>query len=149
MTRIASTVKVGEIPSIVDDPRRGVVSLVGDHGGLSLITGGIQISNLIPGSLSFETEHGVVFLDPDQEVGISEELGRPLRLGHLVVVHDLLAGFLAKGFGWTAGEDADGQTALDELTRTVGAAVAEFLIGRGEPFALALSAPVTSQKDQG
>jgi hypothetical protein len=70
---VQSTVRVGDIPSIIDDPARGVVSLVGDHGGLSLITGPSHHSGLVMGTLSFETEHGVVYLDPDETIEISEE----------------------------------------------------------------------------
>lgn len=68
-----TTVLVADIPRIVDDPARGVVSIVGDHGGLALITGPQQASGLMMGTMSVETEHGVLYLDPDTEVEISEE----------------------------------------------------------------------------
>ena len=68
-----STVLVADIPGIVDDPARGVVSIVGDHGGLALITGPQRTSGLMMGTMSIETEHGVLYLDPDTEVEISEE----------------------------------------------------------------------------
>jgi hypothetical protein len=74
---VQSTVRVGDIPSIMEDPTRGVVSLVGDHGGLSLITGPSHHSGLVMGTLSIETEHGVVYLDPDETTEISEEFPLP------------------------------------------------------------------------
>jgi hypothetical protein len=74
---VQSTVRVADIPSIIEDPARGIVSLVGDHGGLSLITGPTQQSGLVMGTLSFETEHGVVYLDPDETTQISEEFPLP------------------------------------------------------------------------
>ncbi len=77
---IQKTVRVGDIPAIVEDPKRGVVSLLGDHGGLSLITGPFARSGLVMGTLSIETEHGVVYLDPDELQEISEEL--PLSEEH-------------------------------------------------------------------
>jgi hypothetical protein len=70
---VQSTVRVGDIPSIIDDPKRGIVSLVGDHGGLSLITGPVSQSGLVMDLLSFETEHGVVYLNPEAVAQISEE----------------------------------------------------------------------------
>lgn len=68
-------VKVADIPAIIDDPQHGVISLVGDHGGISLITGPSNASGLVMGTLSIETEHGVIYLDPDEMTTISEEDG--------------------------------------------------------------------------
>lgn len=76
MPRTQSTVRVADIPAIVADPERGIVSLVGDHGGLSLITGDINESGVVFGALAIETEHGTVYLDLDSEVEISEEYPR-------------------------------------------------------------------------
>jgi hypothetical protein len=76
-TSVQTTVRVRDIPAIVGDPARGVVSLVGDHGGLSLITGPINRSGLVLGTLSIETEHGVVYLDPEEMQEISEERPYP------------------------------------------------------------------------
>jgi hypothetical protein len=81
---VQSTVGVGDIPSIIDDPARGILSLVGDHGGLSLITGHTHHSGLVMGTLSIETEHGVVYLDPDETTEISEAF--PLSEDHPWVV---------------------------------------------------------------
>ena len=71
-----STVRVADIPAIVADPKRGIVSLVGDHGGHALITGDITLSSLMMGMIAIETEHGTVFLEPEAEVEISEEYPR-------------------------------------------------------------------------
>jgi hypothetical protein len=81
---VQSTVPVADIPSIIEDPARGIVSLVGDHGGLSLITGPSHHSGLVMGTLSIETEHGVVYLDPDETTEISEAF--PLSEDHPWVV---------------------------------------------------------------
>lgn len=80
-TRTAqSTVNVADLGTILADPARGVVSLVGGHGGLSLITGPVSQSGLVMGTLSIETEHGVVHLDLEETTEISEEL--PLSDDH-------------------------------------------------------------------
>lgn len=81
---VQSTVRVGDIPAIIEDDARGIVSLVGNSGGLSQITGPVSQSGLVMGTLSFETEHGVVYLDPDEMTQISEEL--PLSEDHPWVV---------------------------------------------------------------
>lgn len=65
-------VRVKDIADIALDPERGIISLVGDHGGLSLITGDITASAVIRGTIGIETEHGTVYLDPEVEVLISE-----------------------------------------------------------------------------
>lgn len=64
-----------QVLAVIEDPARGVVSLVGDRGGLSRITGDVQISHVIPGMVRVETEHGTVYLDDDQDMFISEETG--------------------------------------------------------------------------
>lgn len=68
-----STVLVADIPDIIADPARGALSLVGDSGGLSLITGPVTRSGMVMGTLSIETEHGVIYLDPETVTQISEE----------------------------------------------------------------------------
>lgn len=73
MATIKHTVRVQEIPSIVADPSRGIISLVGDRGGMALITGEIERSSMM-GLLAIETEHGTLYLDPESEVVISEQL---------------------------------------------------------------------------
>ena len=73
MCRTQFSVRVADIPGIIADPNRGIISLVGGHGGLSLITGDVSESGVVFGALAFETEHGTVYLDPDQQTEISEE----------------------------------------------------------------------------
>ena len=72
-TLAQSTVPVADLSSIVADPERGVISLVGGHGGLALITGPIESSGQVMGALAIDTEHGTVYLDPEDEATISEE----------------------------------------------------------------------------
>ena len=66
-------VLVSEIAGIVADPARGVVSLVGLQGGRSRIIGEIYYSYVIDNTIAFETEHGVVHLEPDQTQLIAED----------------------------------------------------------------------------
>lgn len=70
MTAQQRTVSVSEIPELVEDAG---ISIVGDHGGLSLITGEVEESSLVPGTLSIETEHGVLYLPEDHQQTICEE----------------------------------------------------------------------------
>lgn len=67
------SVLVADIPAIIDDPQRGIISLVGNNGGLSFITGQIDESGLVMGALAIETEHGTLYIDPDEQILISEE----------------------------------------------------------------------------
>lgn len=39
--------------------------IVGDMGNVSVITGAVYPSGSIPGLLAVETEHGVLYVDPD------------------------------------------------------------------------------------
>lgn len=41
------------------------MTLVGDFGGLTLISGDVKPSAAMPGLLHVETEHGTLYLDPD------------------------------------------------------------------------------------
>lgn len=75
MARITSSIRAEELASIVDDPARGIVSLVGDNGGLSLITGEIKSSALVHGNIVVLTEHGNLYLDPESWLNISEDTG--------------------------------------------------------------------------
>lgn len=72
MARTKSTVRVSDIPAIVAASDRGIVSLVGDHGGLSQVVGEVHPSAVVRGTIRVETEHGSIYLDPDIEVEISE-----------------------------------------------------------------------------
>jgi len=121
MSRRHLTVKVSDIPGIIDDPQRGVVSLVGDHGGLSLITGDTHASGLVMGTLAIETEHGTVYLGPDFEAVISEDDGRTLEQrseGGIYAVADMLMCHLSERYSWYATSD-DRAQALKELTDRV------------------------------
>ena len=72
-SEVESTVPVADLPGIVTDPNRGVISLIGDHGSPSLITGHLRESSLVKGALSVETEHGTVYLDLESTQRIREE----------------------------------------------------------------------------
>lgn len=47
--------------------------LVGDAGGRSAITGNIDPSSVVLGALAVETEHGTLYLDPDEEQIVDRE----------------------------------------------------------------------------
>lgn len=129
MTRTTSTVKVADIPSIIDDPGRGVVSLVGDHGGLSLVVGDVEPSGLVMGTIAFETEHGTVYLDPEGETAISEDDGQSMPVDDLYFVNDTMTALLAH-FEWQSGQTGQEKSddeALNELTHSVGGAVLDLL----------------------
>lgn len=72
-SEVESTVPVADLPGIVTDPNRGVISLIGDHGNPSLITGYLRESSLVKWTLSVETEHGTVYLDLESTQRILEE----------------------------------------------------------------------------
>lgn len=72
-SEVESTVPVADLPGIVTDPNRGVISLIGDHGNPSLITGYLRESSLVKWTLSVETEHGTVYLDLESTQRIREE----------------------------------------------------------------------------
>lgn len=67
------TIPATALPDISMSPTYGVISIVGGHGGSSLITGEIYRSNLVPGAMAVETEHGVLYLDSTQDIVISED----------------------------------------------------------------------------
>ena len=72
-SEVESTVPVADLPRIVTDPNHGVISLIGDRGNPSLITGHLRESSLVKGALSVETEHGTVYLDLESTQRIREE----------------------------------------------------------------------------
>lgn len=71
--RTQFTVRAADIQAILNDPSRGKISLVGDHGGTALITSNLEPSSLVFGTMGIETEHGTIYLDPEVETVISEE----------------------------------------------------------------------------
>lgn len=51
--------------------------LVGDAGGRAKITGDIEPSNLVMGCIAVETEHGTLYLDPDEEQVVDRPVNHP------------------------------------------------------------------------
>ena len=47
--------------------------LVGECGGLSAIVGECKLSSAMPGLFMAETEHGTLYLDPDEAVEVLNE----------------------------------------------------------------------------
>lgn len=125
---IRSTVLAEELVSIIADPERGPISLVGANGGLTLVTGEIYPSNVMPGTLAIETEHGTIRLEPGTHVQISEDVSGPLDAGDLEAIGEALRILLEERFLWTADpEDTTANEALHALTRDVGDLVSGFL----------------------
>lgn len=73
------TVLVEDLVDFFDDttaspsPPMGPVSLVGDSGGRSLVTGEVSWSSTMAGMVRVETEHGVLYLDEGGQVEVAEE----------------------------------------------------------------------------
>lgn len=76
MTNTKHTIPVADLGAYVSSPNTGIISLVGSHGGLSLVVGDVDPSNVVSGTVSVETEHGTVYLDEDGEVEINEDTAR-------------------------------------------------------------------------
>lgn len=134
MARIQYRVQPDALQSLIDDPERGIISLVGDHGGLSLITGEIAWSSLVPGTMSVELEHGTVYLDPGIEITVSEDDGKSLQdrsPGSLYELNTVLTSFLANELDWRSGaDDADADDrdeALNDVVHVAGAAIDDLL----------------------
>lgn len=66
----ARAVRVSELADTVECDS-GVLALVGDHGGISLIAGDIEDSSMFPGMVTVLTEHGALYLDADAEVMVA------------------------------------------------------------------------------
>lgn len=128
MARTQKTIQVADLPSIINDPERGVISLVGDSGGLSLITGDVRSSGLVTGTFSIETEHGVVYLDREQDTEISEDDGQTLSVAELDAVNDAVTTLLGERFSWFSNSDSDEQR-LDVLTHEVASGIADLTAG--------------------
>lgn len=77
MSATITTVLTQDLPRLIDSPDCGIISLVGSDRGLSLITGAITDSSLVMGTMSIETEHGTLYLDPEGEQEISTEQPDP------------------------------------------------------------------------
>ena len=78
MALIKHHILVSEIPDFLNDPDMGSLSLVGDQGGHSAITGEVYESNVVMGTLAIETEHGTVCLDPESEIEVQEDDAKTL-----------------------------------------------------------------------
>lgn len=48
-------------------------TLVGQCGGLSSVIGDVSMSNVAFGMLMVETEHGTLYLDPDEDVEVLDQ----------------------------------------------------------------------------
>lgn len=57
-------------PEKIIEEKRDVKFLIGDLGGISAITGFIEYSSAVPGTVSFETEHGVTYIPNDYEIQV-------------------------------------------------------------------------------
>ncbi|WP_394941164.1 hypothetical protein [Psychromicrobium sp. YIM B11713] len=129
MARTQHTVHLTDLARIVDDPEHGIISMVGDHGGLSLITDGIDLSAIVLGTLVVETEHGSVYLNHDAEITISEDDGADLdqhATGSLFAVNDLLTAFLAERFDWYSTDNISDE-ALNDATHSVAEVLSDLL----------------------
>lgn len=66
----ARAVPVSELAEAVECDS-DVLALVGENGGLSLITGDIEESSIFSGAVAVLTEHGALYLDADAEVMVA------------------------------------------------------------------------------
>lgn len=132
MANTTRTIPGSKLAALMDSHDRGTISLLGDDGGLSLITGEISPSGLVMGTLSIETEHGTVYLDPDGDIRINEETGSTLAPDDFYAINDNLSELLSNTFGWQVGgctealRPAD-ESSLDDLTHKVAILLDDFL----------------------
>ncbi|WP_311245332.1 MULTISPECIES: hypothetical protein [unclassified Microbacterium] len=114
MIRTPHTVLVRDLGEIVADPQRGMISLVGDHGGLALITGDVEESHVIRDTIGIETEHGTVHLEPDLEITISEESAVDSEHEYLIEWSINAEGFTPEQAAATIWADVFGRTSTTE-----------------------------------
>lgn len=100
MAHATHIILASQLSSFVEDPARGTISLVGDHGGVSLITGGISDSSMIFGALPVETEHGTIYLDGEQQITIRED-GGPVEPSGYGADHEWILTWTINGEGAT------------------------------------------------
>lgn len=129
MASTTSTIPAKDLAAVVDDPARGVISIIGDRGHRALITGEIYPSNVIPGCLTVETEHGSLYLDLEGQVRVAEDDGANLNArvdGSLYAVNGILTGHLADRFGWYARTE-NHYDALNDLSLATAEAIDDLL----------------------
>lgn len=135
MALIKHRILVAGIPDFLADPDNGPLRLIGDQGGHSAITGEICESGLVMGTLSIETEHGTVYLDPESEIEVYEDDARILddRVEGLQddLTH-LITDQLNERLGWYARSDDRSQAVSDiarSLAEQIDTLLAEFPAG--------------------
>lgn len=129
MANTVSTVAAGDLQQIVNNPDRGAISLLGDHGGRSRVTGEIYLSNVIAGCLAIETEHGTLYLPLEDQIQISEDDGASLDArqdGSVYAIDDILTSHLGERFGWYT-TDEPKHAALTQLVKMTAQAVDDLL----------------------
>lgn len=119
MARTQFATTVAQLQTFLNDTSRGPISLVGGHGGLALITGPVIDSLMVPGTCSIETEHGVIYLEPSEEITIQEDLANTLTSSQLQLINGSTTTLLQDRFGWTAETFAD-EEALNNLVLRLG-----------------------------
>lgn len=122
MARTLHTIPAADLPTAVADPQAGVFSLAGDSGGSSLITGEIYPSNISPGLLVIETEHGSIYRDLTTTITITKDNGRSLedqRPDSLAALNDIITAHLDAHFDWYATDD-DRADRLNDITLSAG-----------------------------
>lgn len=132
MALIKHHILVSEIPDFLADPDAGPLRLIGDQGGHSAINGEICESGLVMGTLSIETEHGTVYLDPELEIEVYEDDATILddRVEGLQddLTH-LVADQLNERLGWYADSGERSQAVSDigrSLAEQIDTLLAEF-----------------------
>ena len=128
MTRHIHIVVASDIAKIVNDPDRGTVSLVGEQGGISHITGEVYNSSALPDLLVIETEHGSLYRGHAAEVQILEDDGgwfEHIEPSAKLRLNNQLTDILAR-LGWEAESEND-LSALNELREQVATNIDNFL----------------------
>ena len=65
-----SSVFEGDMVVVHPEDLDNTMTLVGECGGLSSIIGDCGPSDAMPGLYRIETEHGALYLDPEEEVAV-------------------------------------------------------------------------------
>lgn len=70
-------------------------ALVGDQGGITNITGEVYDSSVIPGCKAIEVEHGTLYVDNDEEIGVLDSWPLPVQVTEQDLIEqarDLMSG---------------------------------------------------------